>query len=237
MKYLYLIMTFIFHPLNDYTIKETLSGGKMKFRVRFFKNIKVQYPKDLKFSKDELSYFATIDKVYEEIACLFPSKREALEISIVDKSCGVGCGEIDGDQIEIELEYFTTHRSTFQAHKNQNTLIFYEFGRIFWVYDSDLRYLITKKQLNELRTGYAIFFRIILAQNYFLKPSEINGEPFEKYQDRIENGINNLNSSLLVYTVPELYASLLLSLRNPDLGIYALKLDPANIVDSISIIP
>lgn len=116
-----------------------------------------------------------------------PIDTDKLPLAIVPSTCGAGCGRLGQKGIEITEFMFEMIYSEFVINKRHDHLFFYELGRNFWFYGNG----IDKVELEEIHTGFAVFFRDLLVHELDLTIAPINGvnylEYFEEKQSRFDD--------------------------------------------------
>ncbi|WP_209331282.1 hypothetical protein [Lunatimonas salinarum] len=105
-------------------------------------------------------------------------KIDRLPVAIVPSTCGSGCGRLGRKGIEITEEKFKRIYNQFVQHGDYDHLFFYELGRNFWFYEpSDIKL----QEMDDIRTGFAVFFRDLLLYELKIKVAPINGKPYSEY--------------------------------------------------------
>jgi len=59
-------------------------------------------------------------------------------------------------------------------------LFFYELGRNFWFYEPSA---VKVREIDGIRTGFAVFFRDMILNELNLNVAPINGEPYLAYME------------------------------------------------------
>lgn len=90
-------------------------------------------------------------------------------IADVPSTCGAGCGYLGFTGIEMQNDYFDIEYNAISQHNQFDQVPFYEFGRNFWFYGSQLAY----KANDPTTTGFAIYMRFTS-----MSAAGINGAPF-----------------------------------------------------------
>lgn len=143
---------------------------------------------DVNFNADSIqALLKTYDLAYDLAAALSgrepdlsPMEIDKLPLAIVPSTCGSGCGRLGRKGIEIREEKFRRIYNQFVKYGEYDHLFFYELGRNFWFYEpSDIKL----QEMDDIRTGFAVFFRDILVNELKLKVAPINGEPYTKYME------------------------------------------------------
>lgn len=90
-------------------------------------------------------------------------------IADVPSTCGAGCSYIGATGIEILNTYFDIMYNAINSSNQYDQVNFYEFGRNFWFYSSQLQY----KNNDLVVTGFAVFMRFMS-----MAATGVNGAPF-----------------------------------------------------------
>ena len=93
-------------------------------------------------------------------------------IAEVPQTCGAGCGYLGATGIEIQTDYFDVMYNAISNEDQYDQVLFYELGRNFWLYGSQLAY----QDFGPFTTGYAVFMRFLAMEAAGLK-----GAPFGAY--------------------------------------------------------
>lgn len=107
-----------------------------------------------------------------------PMDGDKLPMAIVPSTCGSGCGRLGRKGIEITEEKFRRIYDQFVKEEKYDHLFFYELGRNFWFYEPSA---IKAEEIDDIRTGFAVFFRDILVKELKIKVAPINGKPYLEY--------------------------------------------------------
>ncbi|SHN29223.1 hypothetical protein SAMN04488057_11714 [Cyclobacterium lianum] len=128
---------------------------------------------------------STYDQAYElatELSGREPDPShldgDRLPLALVPSTCGSGCGRLGRKGIEITEEKFRRIYDQFVKEDKYDHLFFYELGRNFWFYEPcDFKL----QEMDDIRTGFAVFFRDILVSELKMKVAPINGKPYLEY--------------------------------------------------------
>jgi hypothetical protein len=145
-------------------------------------DIELLYPikytgKDFKPILD-LTKNAMID--YEDLLGIENTNRKQISIAVVDNTCGPGCGELNGNRLEIESGRFDILYENVVEDNHLDHLLFYELGRIYWIFGDKLS--CDDEKLNQvIHTGFAIFMRDVIIKKMGKRCASINGIAYQDY--------------------------------------------------------
>lgn len=109
-----------------------------------------------------------------------PMDGDKLPLAIVPSTCGSGCGRLGRKGIEITEEKFRRIYDQFVKEEKYDHLLFYELGRNFWFYEPSHNKL---KEIDEIRTGFAVFLRDLLLSELNLNVAPLNNKPYLEYME------------------------------------------------------
>lgn len=98
-------------------------------------------------------------------------------------TCGAGCGYLGLTGIELASPYFRILYDRVAADGLYDQAVFYELGRNFWFYQSQLG------ALDPFVTGFAIANRFVSMGEADLPGAPFNGIPFEEFQNSITSDL------------------------------------------------
>jgi hypothetical protein len=88
--------------------------------------------------------------------------------------------------IELQNTYFDIMYNAINNNNQYDQVVFYEFGRNFWFYESKLNY-----KLNDpVATGYAVFMRFMSMEAAGVNGAPFNSWSFPTFRTNVENLIN-----------------------------------------------
>lgn len=135
------------------------------------------YGKDLKPISRQLSTARNI------IAKLLNEEQDQLKVirlAVVDATCGPGCGELNGNRIEITSGRFELMYNNIVANNQLDHLLFYELGRNYWIFGDMMS--CDDERLNQvIHTGFAVFIRDLVISKMEGTCATINGMSYEEY--------------------------------------------------------
>lgn len=149
---------------------------------KYFKNgrVSIYYKSDFKREFLEAFTFYTLGgiNIYESLND--SAKGRSYYVAEVKNTCGSGCGKIGLPGIEIQSDKLRKIYRGFTRTKKFDSLIFYELGRNFWLYDDQL----TSSEFglsNAMRTGFAVFMRNICIDKLKIDADSVNNLPYDDY--------------------------------------------------------
>jgi hypothetical protein len=149
---------------------------------KYYRNDRVIIYYRSDFSKEFLKVFTTYAQgainLYEKLNDSIKGRK--YYIAEVDKTCGAGCGKIGSPGIEIQNEKFRYIFNEYTKNKKFDSLVFYELGRNFWIYDRPLS-CSDFEISNAMRTGFAVFMRNICLDKLSIDAGPINSLDYENY--------------------------------------------------------
>lgn len=103
-----------------------------------------------------------------------------LRFAVVDATCGPGCGELNGNKIEITSGRFELMYNNIVANNQLDHLLFYELGRNYWIFGDKLS--CDDENMNKtMHTGFAVFLRDLVISKMEGTCAAINGMSYEDY--------------------------------------------------------
>ena len=102
-------------------------------------------------------------------------------IAVVDRTCGIACGALGHQAIELSNDKFEQIYTRMKGHQQYDTVLFYELGRNFWFYQDQLYTDTSIPIIKGLRKGYAMFLRHLLVQELEVAPAPYNGENYANH--------------------------------------------------------
>ncbi|WP_339926174.1 hypothetical protein [uncultured Cyclobacterium sp.] len=172
---------------SDYIQYPQFKGGNLNLSYQNSEHILLLLPKS-NYNADTLAALLIVyDRAYElasEVSGREPDPSpmgmDKLPLAIVPSTCGSGCGRLGRKGIEITEEKFERIYDQFVKDGVYDHLFFYELGRNFWFYEaSDVKL----KEMDEIRTGFAVFLRDMLLSELKLNAAPINNKPYQKYME------------------------------------------------------
>jgi hypothetical protein len=162
-------------------------GGDLHLSYQNSEHILLLLPK-VDYHADTLAALLNVyDRAYELATELSgrepdpsPMGIDKLPLAIVPFTCGSGCGRLGRKGIEITEEKFDRIYDQYVKDGKYDHLFFYELGRNFWFYEpSDIKL----QKIDDIRTGFAVFFRDMLLSELNLNVAPINNKPYQEYME------------------------------------------------------
>jgi hypothetical protein len=110
--------------------------------------------------------------------------RGTTTIAVVEQTCGAGCGYIGATGIELAKPYFDILYREVLERGEYDQVVFYELGRNFWFYGSQLTY--TTPDGDVAATGFAIAMRFLSMRAAGVNGAPFGGRPFEEFRSTVE---------------------------------------------------
>jgi len=104
-------------------------------------------------------------------------------IAVVVTSCGAACSYIGYTGTEINPSYFQTLYDGVKFHQQYDQVQFYEFGRNFWFYDSQLGPNTTFGSTTT--TGFAVLMRFQTMNDIGISGGPYNATPFPQFESQV----------------------------------------------------
>jgi len=104
-------------------------------------------------------------------------------ISVVDTTCGSGCGELGYTGIELLKTSWDTLYSGVTSNNQFDQVLFYELGRNFWV--NSLR-KIDPTPDTTITTGFAVFMRFMSMEFAGVSGGPFNGNTFTDFKNEVK---------------------------------------------------
>lgn len=213
LKCISILILIICQNFNEDTIRyQQFEGDHLDLSYQESKHVLLLLP-NVNFNADTIqSLLKTYDLAYELATALSgrqpdpsPMQIDKLPLAIVPSTCGSGCGRLGRKGIEIREEKFRRIYNQFVKHGDYDHLFFYELGRNFWFYEpSDIKL----QEMDEIRTGFAVFFRDMLVNELNLKVGPINSEPYTKYMEDKNERWNKMKKEWLQSDKPNEFENL-----------------------------
>ena len=138
-------------------------------------------------------------------------------VAEVDVSCGAGCGFLGATGVELAAGYFGVLYDGVRLSDQYDQVLFYEFGRNFYFYDSKIRYKESGPlaapvgQSGWIGTGYAVLMRFASMDATGVKPAAYGGAPFATFRASVEGMVDtyvatpalNFQNTLLINQHPD----------------------------------
>ncbi len=105
--------------------------------------------------------------------------------SVVNGTCGAGCGLIGGNGIEYLNYFFDFDYDLLKRDGTINHIPFYEMGRNFWNYSNKLVFDSYGTESNV--TGFAVYMRFKSMEYAKVKPGKFDGIEFEIFKANVLN--------------------------------------------------
>jgi serralysin len=117
-------------------------------------------------------------------------------IAVVNSTCGAGCSYVGFTGTEILNQYFQILYNGVATANQYDQVLFYEFGRNFWFYGSQLDY--QSPDVDPVGTGFAVYMRFMAMSAIGVAGGPYNGTPFPSFAGAVTNLIDSyvLSSSL-----------------------------------------
>lgn len=208
LKYIFIFILILYQSCDSNRIRyPQFEGGHLDLSYQESKNLLLLLPSG-NFNADTLaSILQTYDLAYElasEISGrepnLSPLETEKLPLAIVPATCGPGCGRLGRKGIEITEEKFRQIYDQFLKHGKHDHLFFYELGRNFWFYEASA---VKRKEMDDIRTGFAVFFRDLILNELKLNVAPINGKPYFEYMEDKKNRWKTIREEWLPSATPD----------------------------------
>ena len=192
MKYIFIFILILYQSCDSDRVRyPQFQGGNLDLYHQESKHILLLLP-DSNYKHDTLAVLLnTFDKAFELATELSgrepgssPMEIDKLPLAIVPATCGPGCGRLGRKGIEITEKKFLNIYEQFVKHGKYDHLFFYELGRNFWFYEASA---IKRKEMDGIRTGFAVFLRDLLLNELKLNVAPINGKPYFEYMEDKKN--------------------------------------------------
>ena len=188
LKYIFILLLTMYQSCStDYIQYSQFEGGDLNLSYQNSEHILLLLPKS-NYKVDTLAVLLnTFDRAYELATELSgrepdpsPMGIDKLPLAIVPSTCGSGCGRLGRKGIEINEGKFKRIYDQFIKDGKYDHLFFYELGRNFWFYESSD---IKLQEMDEIRTGFAVFLRDMLLSELKLNVAPINNKPYQEYME------------------------------------------------------
>ncbi len=150
-----------------------------------------------------------------------------MSIAQVTKTCGAGCGYVGATGIEVMDDYFNNFYRRIKDDGEFDQVLFYEFGRNFWVFGSKLEYH-GRDDTGSITTGFAVFMRFKAMEAAGVRGAPFGDMPFAEFRRAVESIVDeyprkphlNWSNTLRVGKSPafgggaDLFASVMLHLTS-----------------------
>jgi hexosaminidase len=110
-------------------------------------------------------------------------------VAEVDHTCGAGCGSLGATGIELQTDYFQVLYHSVKDSGEFDQVIFYEFGRNFWLYQKQLGY-VGKDATGTINTGYAVFMRFMAMRGIGVKGAPFRDRKFTEFEAEVQKLID-----------------------------------------------
>src|SRR5215813_6245242 len=114
-------------------------------------------------------------------------------IAVVNSTCGAGCSYVGFTGTEILNQYFQILYNGVATANQYDQVLFYEFGRNFWFYGSQLDY--QSPDIDPVATGFAVYMRFMSMSAIGVLGGPYNGTPFPAFASAVTNLIDAYVSS------------------------------------------
>lgn len=108
-----------------------------------------------------------------------------VSIAQVTKTCGAGCGYLGATGIEVMDDYFNNFYRRIKDDGEFDQVLFYEFGRNFWLFRSKLEYH-GRDDTGSITTGFAVFMRFKAMEAAGVRGAPFGDMPFAKFRHAVE---------------------------------------------------
>jgi hypothetical protein len=125
---------------------------------------------------------------------LFRQYRKRDSIAVVTTSCGAACSYLGATGTEINPQYFQALYDGVRTSNVYDQAMFYEFGRNFWFYGSQLAPATTYG--DTVTTGYAVFMRFESMNAIGIKGGHYNDTPFPTFERQVWGIAHSYDSDL-----------------------------------------
>ncbi len=174
----------------------SFSGGSYTMKPWLGRNVALLTPSSSSFQTNVmLKILPALDKAYdfyESATAHKPAPWESTTfagrdtIAVVDSTCGAGCSQIGATGMEILGPYFQILYNGVAAQNQYDQVLFYEFGRNFWFYTSQLAY--QGADTDPVVTGLAVYMRFISMDAAGVAAGPFNGStPFSSFRATVTN--------------------------------------------------
>jgi hypothetical protein len=150
------------------------------------------------------------------------------DVAEVNTTCGAGCTFLGGAGTEIQSTYFEIGYDDIANDGLFDQIPFYEFGRSFWSWTSQLRYSDPCTHPDPAATGFAVWMRFRSMRAAGVSGAPFNGTPFNIFRSQIKGlekiyddttsdtfaGTLCANLSPGAYGGPDFWASIMMKLAS-----------------------
>lgn len=116
-------------------------------------------------------------------------------IAEVDVTCGAGCGYLGLTGIELLPGSFAKLYSQVASSNLYDQVLFYELGRNFSFYGSQIDYKEQELEQGTVITGYAVYMRFKSMQAAGAQGAPFNGQPFETFKANVAGLVDSYEAS------------------------------------------
>jgi hypothetical protein len=106
-------------------------------------------------------------------------------IAVVASTCGAGCSYVGFTGTEILSSYFDILYNGVAFSQEYDQVLFYEFGRNFWFYASQLDY--HGPDVDPVATGFAVYMRFAAMDAAGVAGAPFNGHSFTTFRTAVTN--------------------------------------------------
>jgi hypothetical protein len=114
-------------------------------------------------------------------------------ISEVNSTCGAGCSYVGYTGTEILPTYFNILYNGVNVSHQFDQVLFYEFGRNFWLYSGQLEY--HSPDTDPTVTGFAVYMRFASMDAAHVAGGPFNGFSFQEFRMAVTNLIDSYISN------------------------------------------
>jgi hypothetical protein len=177
------------------TLYTSFDSVNYNMKAYLGRNVALQIPSNINVNRAVIDYIIyKLDKAYDfyyrvigEYPLTLVTLRGKDPVSVVNTTCGSGCGELGRTGIELLRSSWDALYSGVNLNNQFDQVLFYELGRNFWV-DSLRRVDATPSET--VTTGFAVFMRFMSMDSAGVNGAPFNGTPFNDFKYGVINLIN-----------------------------------------------
>lgn len=158
------------------------------------RNIVLQLPRNkYKIKKETIDYIVyTLDAAYDyyySVIGEYPASHITVEgkdtISVVNRTCGSGCGLVGHTGIELLSSSWERLYNGVVQNDEFDQVLFYELGRNFFV--NSLQKIECNTPNFTIGTGFAVFMRFMSMEQIGIKGGPFKGYLFAEFKQHVKN--------------------------------------------------
>ena len=180
-------------------------GTSYVLRPWLGRNVAVLTPTNQNLSANVMgSILVALDAAWDYYGSITPPNRQpgALPgttlfnrdtIAVVNSTCGAGCSYVGYTGTEILPTYFNILYNGYKNAGQFDQVLFYEFGRTFWLYSGQLEY--HQPDIDPIVTGFAVYMRFASMDAAGVAGGPFNGSSFLQFRTAVTNLIDSYITS------------------------------------------